>query len=185
MSPSNREPSPIGKVLPAVVCALVAVLVPGSAGAPPPPQASKHVTVINTPSQPVPVIDVGEDADEEVRQPFQDQTQINVAGFLHDPLYTVPQGQRALIETVSVQLTLPVSQGVGSILSVETSVDNVTASHFLVLVNQGVVLSSEARTANHSVRLYADPGTQIFLNGAAQVGSTIFVTLSGYLVDVP
>jgi hypothetical protein len=68
---------------------------------------------------------------------------------------------------------------------VDTSVGGDEARHFVVLTTQGTVLASEARTANHAVHLYADPGTEIFLGGAIQAGSTIFVSLSGYLEEVP
>jgi len=129
---------------------------------------------------PVPVVEVGTPA----REPFQDETQITVTGFLHEPLYTVPAGWRAVIETVTVVVELPVAQGVGGILSVETTLNSSSADHYLVLQTQGTVLSSETRTANHSVRLYASPETQIFLNGAVQTGSTIFISLSGYLEEI-
>jgi len=144
-------------------------------------QPTKKVKVINSAEMPVPVVEVGMPQ----REPFQDETQIQVTGFLHDPLFTVPLGRRAVIETVSVLVTFPTSQGVGGFLSVDTSVEGDQAQHFLVLTTQGTVLTSEARTANHAVRLYADPGTEIFLGGAIQAGSTIFVSLSGYLEEVP
>lgn len=141
----------------------------------------KEVIVINTVNEPVPIVDVGQVAS----QPFQVESTIGVTGFLHDPLFSVPAGQRAVIETVSVLVIFPDVQAPGGYLSVETTANAMQANHFLVLASQGTVLASETRTANHSVRLYADPGTQIFVNGALQIGSELRVTLSGHLVDLP
>ena len=92
-------------------------------------KTGKEVEVINDPAMPVPVVEVGTPA----REPFQDETQISVTGFLHEPLYTVPAGWRAVIETVTVVLELPVAQGVGGILSVETTLNSSSADHYLVL----------------------------------------------------
>jgi len=177
MSSTPPQPHPIPKVLILFVVAAAWVSDTPATAAPPP----ADVIVINTVGEPVPVVDVGEAA----RQPFQIQTNINVSGFLHEPLFTVPAGQRAVIETVSVLVIFPVAQAPGGFLSVETTADVTPADHHLVLMTQGTVVASEARTALHSVRLYADPGTQIFVNGALQLESELRVTLSGHLVDVP
>lgn len=148
---------------------------------PPGNQPPKPIEVVNPPSDPVLVLDVGTPA----REPFQDETQIQVSGFLHEPLYTVPPGKRAVIRTVTVLVTFPNPVGVGGILAVETEVGGQNADHHLVLTSQGTVLTSEARTANAAVTLFADAGTQVFLNGAIEAGSVIFVSLSGYLEEVP
>jgi len=144
-------------------------------------QPTKEVIVINTVNEPVPVTDVGKAA----RMPFQIETIIDGEGVVHNPLFSVPASQRAVIEMVSVLVTLPDVQGLGGFLSVETTADATQANHYLVLQTQGTVLTSEARTALHSVRLYADPGTQVWVNGLLPVGSVFRVTLSGYLVDMP
>jgi hypothetical protein len=129
----------------------------------------------------VPVVEVG-DAE---TLPFQDETQIQVSSFLHEPLYTVPLGYRAKIETVTVLVTFPVPVGAGGFVSLQTTLDGEAVDHHMVLTTQGTVLTSEARTANHAVSLYADPGSQVFLDGAIQAGSTIFVSLSGELEALP
>jgi hypothetical protein len=154
---------------------------PPAAAKPPDHASAKKVKVVNGPNRPVPVVDVGAPA----REPFHAAAFIDVTGFLHDPVYSVPPGMRAVIETVTVLVTFPVSQGVGGFLSVQTELGGETADHYLVLTTQGTVLASEARTANHAVRLYADPGTQVFLNGAIQAGSSLHLSLSGYLEEVP
>lgn len=171
------------RAVPVVVIGLAMLGAAFPTAADPKPEAAntKEVEVINDGSMPVPTYDV----DALMRQPFQNETRIEVDGFLHSPLYTVPLGKRAVIETVTIIVQFPVSEGVGGFVSVETTLNESPANHYLVLNTQGTVLTSEVRAANHSVRLYADEDTQLFLNGAIQANSTIFVSLSGYLEQLP
>ncbi len=175
---------PLSRLLLRVVVAVCFELAFGAhlpSVAKPPPQAAKEVKVVNGDDMPVPVVAL----DTPILEPFHDESQINVSGFLHEALYTIPAGQRAVIETVTVLVELPVRQAVGGFLSIETTLGGAPVNHYLVLTTQGTVLSSETRTANHAVKLYADAGSQIFLNGAIQAGSTIFVSMSGYLEEIP
>lgn len=141
----------------------------------------KEVEVVNGPDNPVPVFDV----DAARGEPFHKRTQIDVSLPINETLFAVPADRRAVIETVSAVMTLPPAPPLGALLGVETTLDGVKAEHYLVLSSQGEVLTSEVRTANHDVRLYAGPGTVIRLIGAAPATASLFVTLSGQLFDAP
>jgi hypothetical protein len=101
--------------------------------------------------------------------------------------FTVPLGQRLVVEQLSVTGAVDPGQVVVAGLSVK--VNNIYGSYGIEMTPQGNFPGQGDRfTGSHRVRLYADPGTQVNLvvirNGGSG-GARFEISLSGYLIDFP
>ena len=95
---------------------------------------------------------------------------------------TVPAGKHLVVETVSVLLYLPSGNKVGAFLRYKTG--GVAARMFLPVTYQYSDSSNDLYFATTTVRLYADPGSQVFVeaNSPSGVGVGTQCTVSGYLI---
>jgi len=155
------------------------------AARPSPTPGPQDVNVVNTPTV--------SDADNPARQPFQAYGYEEFIGNLsaYVVITTVPAGKRLIIEHVSVigsvltgQKLIRASIGVGN---------GDVIFHDLPISAQGSEFGGfrDLYIASEQVRLYADPGTQVYYfvarnnyRGSEPEGYTE-ATISGYLVDVP
>jgi len=102
--------------------------------------------------------------------------------------FTVPAGKRLVIEYVAGFYAVPTSvsqQPLDSIV-IRTQIGSAVIGH-IVLSNR-VSIDSTGFSVYHlgqSVRLYADPGTQVSAVGFASNTGTASVTFSGHFVNVP
>jgi hypothetical protein len=148
------------------------------------------VQVGNTASAPVLVRDV----DSPARQPFQDFNSIDLVapfGNTERVLFTVPTDKRLVIEFISLLALMPADQK--STVTLRTFINDGHPStsfgkSFLVLTAQGTFNATDIYTASQPVRIYADPGTEVFflVSRTSGTGSAQYqVCISGYFVDVP
>jgi hypothetical protein len=190
----------IGMLYPAIAWAAAQV----------PPSAP--VTVVNKPSNPVPVTIQGtgtvsgsvsitnevsvRDSDNPAFQPvsvsihplLEDGTASAATGLV----YTVPAGKRLVIEHAAGELsTTPASNTGRAYLRLDASTDNSTVSLPVGTTNESApcTLTQACLAISKPVRLYADPGATIFYTlGYLISQSSQFnrgtITISGYLVDI-
>jgi hypothetical protein len=155
-----------------------------AASRPSPTPGTQDVNVVNTPTV--------SDADNPARQPFQ----ALAGGEFTQPVFvitltTIPTGKRLIIEHVSVVgETLTGKKMIGA--SIGVALQNVNNGshvyHSLTVSAQGSnVFGEDIYTASGQIRLYGDPGTQVYGVAVSDnaVGSHVSFSISGYLVDVP
>jgi hypothetical protein len=149
----------------------------------------REVVVANTPSDPALVRVVASD-ENPARQPFQDKKRMVLPDgqCCGNAFVDVPAGKRLVIEYASAWGFANGSQSfmyeVGSVVNGETSF---TKNHFLPVAQQ-IQDGNTVAIAGQQVRVYADQGAGRVMLRAGRSGggeSTIFMTVSGYLVDVP
>ena len=100
----------------------------------------------------------------------------------------VPAGKRLVIEHVSVRAELPPGQTARATIVV--SLNGEAATHYLVMVGQGTVISQPTNravfVASQEMRLYVDaatgPGVNVERDNANEPGNA-YASISGYLVD--
>ena len=152
---------------------------------------SKDVVVVNGPAQPVPTVAQGttrvRDVDHPARNVFQRRLNAFFAegSFSGSESFVVPAGERLVIEHVSSAGVVPVGQQLQG--HIQTSVNGLVSPHWIVLTPQGVFVN-QVSTGSQLVRIYADPGTTVTLEGFRNGGSStggLDVTLSGHLVALP
>jgi hypothetical protein len=170
-----------------------------SYGAAPPGE----VKVINSSAQPVPTVLTNtptmkvksdtnnpvfiQDVDNPARQPFQQKLNFNIADGFSEvcmPIATVPAGKRLIIEYVSARVTIPGGHKLRA-LNVFTHLNGDFAYHHLVPTPTNVF---NEYVVGQTVRLYADPNTQVNICAARDNGdgiAPVLATISGYLVDLP
>jgi hypothetical protein len=163
-----------------LVAFLGTCLVPLSAYA----AATTNVTVVNTATQPVPVLDVQNPA----KQPFQ-----YFFNFNFDPTqggngesFIVPVGKRLIIEFVSA--TMAVERGSIVDVVVDTTVGGVEGTHHLVPTSVGAAWGFPmSYIVSKDMRVYADPGTKVSFGITDNLtgNGTSWGTISGYLISVP
>ena len=119
-----------------------------------------------------------------------------VPGFPFTP-FTVPAGQRLVIEYVSGELTGVPSCVTAPRMLLRTTVAGTTLTHYFYPEDTGVITDGvgpvRAYGLSRETRLYADPGTQVLteIRIAAdpgcgyRTGEDTGLHISGYLVDVP
>jgi hypothetical protein len=168
---------------------------PGALGAPP----ASEVTVVNRPSNAVPVRLVGaglgavavRDVDHPARRPFQAKVRIELpAGqCCENGFVDVPAGQRLVIEYASALGLAPAGQTfnfeVGTLLNGHPSFDQ---NHLLPVLQQQHEGGSSTATAGQVVRIYSDGGPARVMLRASRSGSgaaVAFMTVSGHLADAP
>jgi hypothetical protein len=111
--------------------------------------------------------------------------------YIYEPcdLYTVPSGQRLVIEQVETDCETPVGQTV-SAATFNLVEGGVTSDHAIALTPQAVPPNGgfSEFVNNQSVRYYADPGSMISFKAyiSDQGGSTAcWGRLTGYLITYP
>jgi hypothetical protein len=141
---------------------------------------SALVTVANTSANPVPT----QAADNPARQAIVLNTFVDLPSGILDGeskfdgppggSYTVPAGQRLVIETISGAINEPAGQR-PALLTVSTKVSQFIASVFPAS-GQLSLLSSDGLidfyTYATPLKMYADPGTNVFLNCSRGNGSS-------------
>jgi len=133
---------------------------------------------------PVPVRDV----DNPARQPFQANFQIFLAdgNFYGFQDISIPANKRLVIEFFSA--TADVAQGDFPEIDVRTVTGNVISGHFITSSRQGTINNFDQYVVGQTVRLYADPGTQVKIDFSRTMSQGIALfggTISGYFVDIP
>ena len=95
---------------------------------------------------------------------------------------TVPVGKHLVVETVSVLLYVPSGNKVGALLKYKTG--GVAARMFLPVTLQYSDSGTDYYFATTTVRLYADPGSRVFVDAYSPsgVGVGTQCTVSGYLI---
>jgi hypothetical protein len=168
---------------------------------------SDAVTVVNSPSQPIPVTGtttvVGSvtidsktplsvrDIDEPALQPFQQEIGINLADGIGEgeaPSAAVPAGKRFVVDFISAQASLPAGQHPLILVKAFVNGANNGVSHNLLTTLQSNFGGNDQWVASQPTRLYADPNTnlQIFFFRDATAGqASLFLKVSGHFVNVP
>ena len=189
MKSTNAVVRPVQVTLSMLFAAIVSIGWVGHASAAGPPEPGLDVNVTNTVST--------RGADNPAFQPFQHEGSINFGPGLvgSEATFTVPNGKRLVIEFASFWLLLPTGQKPTSnwVGVVNSAVSSNHLKHFVPLVFQGTSVfggqNSDSFVGSSPVRLYADPGTTVELvvrsTGVGAGNGSAFVSISGYLVDVP
>jgi hypothetical protein len=177
------------RILRSFLCgvALLVALAPGVLAAPPSVPVnvvnSPAVTVGNAPANPVPVSIVSDGM-----QPFQEAVDFVLApGAREDnATFVVPAGKRLVIEHFSAIAQGPTGQRY--LAWVRTTVNAVTPSGtYLVFSQQMAAGGVDVYTATQPMRVYADPGTTVYVffsRGFDDTGFCSFnAAISGYFVD--
>ena len=139
----------------------------------------------NTASNPVFVSDVNEPA----MHPFQTRGGVPLNAGSVDAAFgiPVPGGKRLAIKFVSALASVPTGQVVRAILF--TTIGGVETQHNLVMTPQGTFGLQDDFAASQAVEIFADGGTQIFVEfdrsggGVGTGGGT--ASISGYLINMP
>jgi hypothetical protein len=111
------------------------------------------------------------DVDNPALNPFQ-TTITSVSGFI------APAHQRLVIEYVGY--SEPDTEGP---IQIVTTVNGVQVAHSVP--HDTSESYNGFRYSGRTVRIYADPGTQVGYNDTSSNGANIRVSISGYLVNVP
>ena len=103
----------------------------------------------------------------------------------------VPGGKRLVIELLSARVAFPEPCRMSD-LTLRTVAGGQGAFYYFSPTTIDPILLARAVVVNQQTRIYADPGTEIIVNGerGCFAGGTLndytgTVTISGYLVDVP
>ena len=173
--------------------AVLIVCVAGAAAAPP----DRDVVVVNTPAQPVPVVATITGpvtaAITPSKEPFQQDVSVLVdAGVLSNTVsFAVPSGKRLVLEYVSGNTRVDDQELVR--VNILTTAGGVSATHTLapIVFHRPFEAPTHADfivTYGQTVRIYADPGTQVSVMATrsenAEITATFFqLALSGYMVN--
>jgi hypothetical protein len=101
-----------------------------------------------------------------------------------EPSFTVPAGQTLVIETVTAGLSLPKGEQPVRVVVITTT-GGETVLHFLQFLYQDTYGGYDDFAATQAVRLYADPGSTVYLNAYKNGPGTTWegrFSVSGYLV---
>jgi hypothetical protein len=136
------------------------------------------------------------DIDNPARQPFNFGKNLVLSFntpsqlFLSDPSFTVPAGKRLVIETLSIYVAL--APGQLGLVKLGTLAGGVGVTHVFPLTKTYSLSSGEdVYTGLHSIRMYADPGSTVFItaerNTVAGIAlDAVFkVVITGYYVNLP
>ncbi len=174
------------------VAALILCCHAGAAAAPP-----KEVIVVNTAAEPVPVVGSITGAVTAAiapsKEPFQQDVSVLVdAGVLSNTTsFLVPGDKRLVLEYASGStrvddkelVRVNVATTVGGVLVTHTLAPDLVRRDFDAPTNDDFIV-----TYGHTVRIYADPGTQVSVTATrsenAEITPTFFrLAVSGYLVN--
>jgi hypothetical protein len=146
-------------------------------------QKTPNVTVVNRPTNPVPVRNV----DGPTRQPVL--TVLNGFDDTAGVIYAVPAGKLLVIEYLSARAKLPHDQGVAEAGCTTRLLGVPPVSTYFESTHMASSSSQEFFISSKLVRLYAAAETHVsvFLKRLPQTTGTgqVLFTLHGYLVDVP
>lgn len=143
-----------------------------------------HVSVINTPKNPVPVGDVQNPA----FAPFQVDVRFTLGRGEGAAEAALPpagnEGQRVVIEHVTVAASIPRTQGIVAYIKIGE------IEHSLVLTPQEGWTNPKRLRASQPIKLYSiGGGDGIGFAGVERSHNTgtasLYFTISGYLVDLP
>ena len=184
MTPIARliaPPTPRCALVAALLVATLGLQLPGTAAAQP---AASRVVVVNPRTGPALMREV----DNPARTPFQIQLGNPIAAGSNAPnlSFTVPAGQHLVIEHVSALVVVPAGQRV-MFANINTFAGGSLVFHHLRAESTGASSATpgEGFVTSESLRLYADPGTQVLFaaNRSDAVGTGFMnVSVSGYLV---
>jgi hypothetical protein len=147
-----------------------------------PALSSTTTTIDNTSTNPVPVLDL------QPNQPFQGFNGFTIpagsSSSVGNPFFTVPAGKRLVIENISVYLISAAASSITSIFF-STTVNGTSGYHGMTITADG----STYPLGNLNQKMYADPGTQVFLNlyrtGSTTQAETVYPTITGYYINDP
>ena len=140
--------------------------------------------------------------DNAARQPFQAELRrlrVRTAGALESfRVAEVPSGKRLVIEHVSCRVRSLEASAPGSAqprfetsAALVTKANGVPAEHELI-VNRADVGVASFNVVSQPIRVYADPGSQVFVQvdgrfqeNAGSLLEITHLTVSGHLIDVP
>lgn len=142
------------------------------------------VVVENAASDPVPVAVQTEvttrSADNPAFHPYEDSKTGSFDGNSGEVTFQIPAGKRLVVELVTVEAYVPSGQ--------RATRAYIGLNHRLTLDPQGTESVFDLFAGTHSMRLYIGPNqnfsVHVYRNSSAGTG-TYFVTVSGYLVDLP
>jgi hypothetical protein len=136
------------------------------------------------------------DLDNPARQPVQLRGTCNMTnGQVLCPTapitYLVPQGKRLVIEYASMQANLQEGQSVSMFIQIEIPAAALLGKLFLPLsapAHDGVFAGGPFTSVGQTVRMYANPGLTVVVNGVRNNGTgtaSYDVSIAGHLVDLP
>jgi hypothetical protein len=106
-------------------------------------------------------------------------------GETGSPAIAIPAGKHLIVETLSVQVDVsPSGSKLEAFVNYTCAGKAVTLFVPLTYAYTDPGTGYDFHVAMQAVRLYADPGTSIFVTATSPGGSpgTLFVTASGYLI---
>ena len=160
---------------------------------------TKPVLVVNSQSQPVPVtgtISVGNlgdaplpvrDVDSPGRQPVTAEGSCSGSGCTAT-VYTVPAGKRLIVEYASITANIPVGKVARWRLFTNNAGQQGAELNFPLTQPPAIFGILSQTTAGQQVRLYAEAGSEVRMNGTTSDNATpsnYIFAISGHLVDVP
>lgn len=147
--------------------------------------AVKDVIVDNTVANPVGVVA----ADNPARNPFQKGVFSN--SFNHPvPVFTVPAGERLVIDFFSAESFVPsgqtVSRFIVGVQDPNLPPGTVSFSHFVAPISGGPFGGQSFFLASQPMELFVDPGQELVVNAVGDSPSGgAFMSFSGHLVNLP
>ena len=150
-----------------------------------------NVQIINGGTNPVPVSISNSAPPEVVQVDYSKDLNDLLIGTGPELIYSVPAGFRLVIEYLEVQGSL--QSGEAATGGIYTTVNSKTSLHETMtppapfLLN-GTALTNQGTTAGKTVRIYADPGTDVMAQVDRSDGTGhafIVVVINGYLQPLP
>ena len=109
-----------------------------------------------------------------------------IGGASSTTILTVPAGKRLVIETVSGNMNILNGQKFLALSIGTTGGSASQLSHYFTPIFTGTQGSFDFYSFNHSVRIYADPQTNVVLSrNTTSSNVSVSVTISGYYVNLP
>ena len=136
---------------------------------------------------PSPSIVPARDVDNPARHPFAREVSCSIASGSKNcsTSFAVDAGKELVIETISAHAAIPIGGRAFGIISTTTGGTNLSSVQLPMTFQASYAGTVDEYVGTQSLRLYADPGSAVNLEGAEQpVGSATFVfDVSGYTVD--
>ena len=146
--------------------------------------------ILNTPSEPVPVLLTGttsvdgvvavRNLDEPGRSPYQEVKIFVPCQVSSNPFSEVPAGKRLVIKHVSAHFALPID---GGITAVSLNVNELKIPQFLNAHLLPFNTLQNHYSVNDDVLVYSEAGDTPSISYSGRCGGSATVTLSGYFVD--
>jgi len=142
------------------------------------------VTVKNDTNQPVPVV-----VTKSPLNAFQTQIKFSSSDPASARQFSVPEGQRLVVESISYRALVSAGRGVQVSLALALDDINAPSTHYLPGTLAGTNGNTDVYLALHPTKVFAGPGTTVRVDcqSAASGGTCIIIdmSLSGQLVPVP